>query len=213
MTRGSIRTPLIGLHEFDHRPLRIAVVCAMGLSGCVGRQTATEAESSTTDGAGAEASDSSTLSTATSSSTVGSGRSTTVRGETGSLTTSSSATSASTSSSTTSVPEPACPHNDWFMCDVAWTCVDGEPCGDNHRFDENGCPRERCDEDQDCAGRQVCRDITACGPKGECFNTLGGCSPAFGEECRCIAGGGCNTDLFYCFPPEEYTCENGEPPE
>lgn len=193
--------------------VRVAMLSSVLLSSCTSRETLTEPEASSTEDPGGQTSTSSDTATATSSSAQGSGSDVPTGGEAGGSTSSSSGAVDGASSSTTAAPEPACPYTDWYSCNIAWPCGGEVLCGDNHRFDENGCPREQCDLDADCPSGQVCRDIIACAGKDACIGPLNDCGPFFEQECSCIAGGSCDAEIFYCFPPEEYTCEEGRPPE
>lgn len=180
------------------RGVLAAATIAVLAGACSSRALPDETGASTAAGSGG-----STTSSTTSSTGVEPGDST-ANGTTGFVT---SSTGDSTGS-TTIGSEPACPYTSWYMCDVAWPCSEGEPCGMNHRFDARGCPRERCDTDVDCPSGQVCRDIIACAPKGACIGPTS-CDPAFGEACHCISGGSCDPERLYCFPPDEYGCDEG----
>jgi len=196
------------------RPLATATL-VFHLTGCPGCPAPEDSESnvnSTTSGSTTEVSTASTnaAETSTTSSTgTGSGNSNATEGTPPDTTSSSSLTSTGSDPSTTG-SSPECPHTEWYSCDQSWACGGTEPCGNNHRFDSDGCPRERCDADNDCPRGQVCRDLINCAPKDTCIGPMS-CDP-FGLECDCISGGSCKPATYYCFPPDEYTCRGGEPP-
>lgn len=194
------------------RPLATATL-ALYLTGCPAADDPETEVSSTTSESTTEVRTESTGSTetsATSSTGTDSGSSSTTE-VTATDTTSSGPLASTGSDSSTSGSSPACPHTEWYSCDQSWAaCESKEPCGDNHRFDSDGCPREQCDSDNDCPLGQVCRDLINCAPKDTCIGPLV-CDP-FGPECDCIGGGSCKPSTYYCFPPDEYTCKGGEPP-
>ena len=82
---------------------------------------------------------------------------------------------------------------------------DPDSCGNNSLFDANGCPRAKCDSQEDCHADEECIDLVPCVPD-ECVRDLVLCEEVFGE-CECFGKSPiCAKEQKLCFRPDEHSC-------
>lgn len=123
-------------------------------------------------------------------------------------TSSSASTSDATSSDASTSILITCEPNSYSTCTLPSTCGDLPPnpdaCGPNARYDEFGCPRPRCEGENDCPDGEQCVDLSACLPK-ECVRDIDVCEDFF-DSCSCTSTAACAPDAKFCFAPEEHSC-------
>ena len=87
---------------------------------------------------------------------------------------------------------PATPnHTDW--------------CGPDGPFDENGCLRRRCQEDDDCESGEVCYAPAMC-HQDACVASSWSCEEGDDRSCICGGSGDCATTPIYCIRADDVPC-------
>ncbi len=130
----------------------------------------------------------------------------TTMGESSTTTGGSQTSSGAGSSPTGGSPVAVCPSSS--QCSIPVDCESGGyDCGGITRFDEAGCPRDWCEDDDDCSGTDRCVDPLAWGIPCPFDH---GCSDAEDGTCECGFGLSCGSSR-HCVTAEVFPGNEGGP--
>ena len=159
------------------------MIGALALSGCSNPKDM----SSDSDGESSSSSSTTEDPTATASASASASAS-------GTTTTTTTTTQGTTTMSSSTTDGPGCAPDPDFTCVAPYPC-DGGACGGlEDRFDEGGCLRPACSEDQACTGGTVCYQPSMW---GGCAGSVFSCADE-GGTCSCFGSEDCGG--AYCVP-------------
>ncbi len=127
---------------------------------------------------------------------------------TDSQTDSDATTGAYSTTGTTAAPPAVCATTAQSECTSPIPCLamapDPSSCGENSLFDYDGCPRAKCESQEDCLANEECIDLVPCVPN-ECVLDFELCEETFGE-CGCFGSPTCALEMKLCFRFDEHSC-------